>query len=419
MELISGVSTRTGNPPRCRANRRRETWSVLLVIACVGCGESTAQLIYRASSDVPDAGEVMSAYGVPIGFATVQSEDVSTTTGGGALRPDFVTTCTELKRLLEDDQPRVIVVDGSIDCHLATPQPVTVCVRACDAQTGDSRNMYRVLLPEATDCSAISGWSASDPTEQRARNETLINLSSNKTLLGRDANAAIFGATLYIRNQSNVIVQNIAFADVNPTLVEAGDAITIQASHHVWVDHCSFARISDGFVDAIDGSQSITISWNRFDGDNPDACGQRHNYATTFEGASVTLHHNFYNRTLGCSPKLGAGSRGHLFDNYWLDVLYYAIQVGSESQAIVQSNYFEDSKQPYYASDSCFADSTPCGISAPEGEPNTFTGISADETHETGGVVDPLPYDPETYLIEPASDAKQATLERCGNTLTP
>jgi pectate lyase len=390
-----------------------------VTLGCLGCGEQTAQLIFSAPADSVDAGKLMSASGTPVGFATVPTGDVQTTTGGGLRRADFVSDCAELERLLEDVTPRVIVVTQSIDCHTA-PAPVDVCERACDSSTNDStRNVYRTLPPGATDCGAISGWSASDPILRRTRNETVIDVTSDKTLLGGDASAAITGATLYIRGQSNIIVQNIAFSGVNPDLVEAGDAITIDASDHVWIDHCSFARVSDGFVDAINESRSITLSWNRFDGVNPDSCAGQHNYANTFEGATVTLHHNFYDGTLGCSPKLGDGSRGHLFNNFWRDVLYYSVQVGNESQALIQGNYFEESRQPYYASDGCFDDTTPCGISAPEDTPNAFEGISVQETHETGGVVEPLPYDASTYVLDAALNARQQAMTESGVTSLP
>jgi pectate lyase len=249
------------------------------------------------------------------------------------------------------------------------------------------------------------------------RDETVINVASNKTLLGQGAEASIAGATLYIRQQSNIIIQNLAFSDVNPKLLEAGDAVTIDESHHVWVDHCSFSRISDGFVDAINGSQSITLSWNRFEGADADACAGQHNYASTLEGASVTYHHNFFDHTLGCSPKLGSGSRVHLFNNYWLSILYYSIQVASESQAIIEANEFDDAKSPYYASDNCFEDTSPCGISVPESSPNVFEGISAGETHETGGVTEPLPYDVGTYQVQLAAEAKPGIMASAGHSL--
>jgi pectate lyase len=392
---------------------------VVPLLCC--CGENTARLIFAAPTILDDAGDaqqLVSAYGTPIGYATVAAGDIQTTTGGGSLAPTYVASCAELKLALEDKAPRVVVIDNVIRCNASTPVTVSTCKRACDANTNDTiRSVNRVLPAGAQDCSAISGWSASDPIESKTRDETVINVASNKTLLGHGPGASITGANLYIKQQSNIIIQNLAFSDVNPTLLEAGDAITIDAADHVWVDHCSFSTVSDGFVDAINVSRSVTLSWNRFEGADADACAGQHNYASTLEGASVTFHHNFFDHTLGCSPKLSGGSRVHLFNNYWLNVLYYSVQVASESQAIIEGNDFDDAKSPFYASDNCFDDSVPCGISVPDGNPNVFEGISNSETHETGGTTDALPYEASAYRVQSAAEAKAAIITSAGPTL--
>ena len=386
--------------------------------AIIGCGENTDRVVVPATSSTSDAGQVMGAIGSPIGFAAVAAGTVQTTTGGGVRVADFASTCSDLKALLEDaDHPRVIVVTQAIDCH-REPEPVDTCERDCDAATNDpNRKVYRVMPPDAADCSQVSGGSASDPIVSKTRNETIINVTSDKTLIGQGSGAAVAGANLYIRGQSNVIIQNLMLRDVNPDLLEAGDAITIDGSNHIWVDHCAFSNISDGFVDAIKTSSDITLSWNKFEGANPDACAGQHNYAHTIDGASVTFHHDMYDHTLAYSPKISNGSHTHFFNDYWLNVLVYCIQVASESQALIQGNDFEDSKNPYQISGSCFDDATPCGISAPADTPNLFEGISASETHVTGGIVDPLPYDPSTYQVEDASAAKRAVIANAGNTL--
>lgn len=391
----------------------------VLALTCFSCGENTSQLIYAEHDYASDAGKTMSAIGTPVGYATVPTGDLQSTIGGGVQPADFVATCSELKAMLEDTNSRVIVVTNPIDCHLSTPVVTTACERACESATNDSsRKTYRVLPSTAADCSAIGG-ATTDPIVQKKRNDAIINVSSNKTLLGQTAGTSIVGATLYIKGQSNIIVQNLVLGDINPSLLEAGDAITIDASDHVWVDHCTFSKISDGFVDAINGSGFITISWNRFEGANPDACAGQHNYTNTIEGVSVTLYGNFYDHTLGCSPKVSQGSRVHLFNNYWLNALYYSIQVASESQVLIQGNDFEESRQPFYASDGCFADAIPCGITAPADTPNSFEGISASEAHEVGGAVVSLPYDTSSYQVQPASAAKSAVIATAGATLVP
>jgi|GEM_PF-2470594 len=374
----------------------------------------------NGGSSTASTGPLMSAVGAPIGYAAVAGNNLVTTTGGGLRPADYVTNCQDLKSKLEDtSSPRVIVVDQPIDCVLppAKAVPVQTCELSCDSTTNDpNRTIHRVLPTGATDCSSVSGGSSTTPlVSNYFRNETLINVVSNKTLLGQGINATISGATLYIKGQSNVIIQNLSLGEVNPSLLEAGDAITIDGSNHIWVDHCKFSYVSDGFVDAINTSNYITISWNHFDGGNGDACAGQHNYTNTIEGTTVTFHHNFYDHTLGCSPKVTKSSKAHIFNNYWLNVLYYSIQVATQTQALIQGNDFNTSKKPYYGSSSCLTDSTPCAISVPT--PNQFEGISSTETQDTGGTVDPLPYDPSTCPIDAVGIVKAEVLAGAGATL--
>lgn len=68
-------------------------------------------------------------------------------------------------------------------------------------------------------------------------------------------------------NDRNIIIRNILLEDINPALVEAGDAISVDDSSHIWIDHMAFNKISDGYID-IGNSQNVTLSWNRFYGYN-------------------------------------------------------------------------------------------------------------------------------------------------------
>lgn len=76
--------------------------------------------------------------------------------------------------------------------------------------------------------------------------------------------AALTGIGLTINKQSNVIVRNLKISKV---LADNGDAITIQASNNVWVDHVDLSSdldhdkdYYDGLVDVTHASEWVTIS---------------------------------------------------------------------------------------------------------------------------------------------------------------
>ncbi|XP_010543565.1 PREDICTED: probable pectate lyase 5 [Tarenaya hassleriana] len=105
-------------------------------------------------------------------------------------------------------------------------------------------------------------------------------VSSYKTIDGRGANIHITGhGCITIQQVSHVIIHNVhvhhckpsgnALIASSPTHVgprgdSDGDGISISASDHIWVDHCSLGYCTDGLIDAILGSTAITISNSYF-----------------------------------------------------------------------------------------------------------------------------------------------------------
>ena len=391
-------------------------------------GGSSSESIGTGGSSTAGASSLppMRAVGDPIGYAAQGSGG---TTGGGVQVPDRVTECGRLSDLLADPSSRVIVVDGPIDCT-KPPKIVRTCEIACDSTTGDTKTIHRWIDDTTADCSGIEGASAATPIVSTWTSNNLpISVASNKTLLGTGPTSIISGASLYLgAGVSNVIIQNLVLTNVNPQLVEAGDAITIDyGAHHVWVDHCTFSLISDGFIDtpnpstATSTATNITLSWNHFDGHNSASCAGQHNYANTIENSTVTFHHNWWDSTLSCSPKITkASAKVHLFNNYWSNVKYYSIGVDKGAQALIEFNDFDNSNRPYWGLNKCL-DTANCGMSDSSGS-NQFEGISTDpaESKNTGGaaLVALPPYTLNSSQLEPASNVKDDVNQNVGPTLT-
>ncbi|XXG62457.1 hypothetical protein AAC387_Pa05g0810 [Persea americana] len=103
-------------------------------------------------------------------------------------------------------------------------------------------------------------------------------MNSYKTIDGRGASVHIAnGPCITIHYVTNIIIHGINIHDCKQSgngnirssprhvgwwTVSDGDGVSIFASSHVWVDHCSLSNCHDGLIDAIHGSTAITISNN-------------------------------------------------------------------------------------------------------------------------------------------------------------
>lgn len=127
-----------------------------------------------------------------------------------------------------------------------------------------------------------------------------INIGSNKSIVGIDSSASLTGVGLYIDKSKNVIVQNLKISKV---LATNGDAIGIQASTNVWVDHVDVSSDIDHGKDYYDGLIDIT-------------------HASDWVTVSNSYIHDHYKASLvGHSDSNGAQDKGHLHvtyaNNYW------------------------------------------------------------------------------------------------------
>lgn len=118
--------------------------------------------------------------------------------------------------------------------------------------------------------------------EIKLQQELLI--TSDKTIDGRGVDVHIaYGAGLTIQFVRNVIVHNIKIHHIVPApggmirdsvlhyglrTMSDGDGISIFGANHVWIDHVSLSRCSDGLIDAIMASTAITISNCKFNHHN-------------------------------------------------------------------------------------------------------------------------------------------------------
>ncbi|KAL0708967.1 hypothetical protein Bca4012_015945 [Brassica carinata] len=139
-------------------------------------------------------------------------------------------------------------------------------------------------------------------------------VGSFKTIDGRGTSVQITGhGCLTIQQVSHVIIHNVHVHHCKPsgnTLVASspthvgfrgvsdGDGISVSASHHIWVDHCSLGYCSDGLIDVILASTAVTISNNYFHHhDEVMLLGHDDRY-TADSGMQVTIAFNHFGEGL-------------------------------------------------------------------------------------------------------------------------
>lgn len=144
-----------------------------------------------------------------------------------------------------------------------------------------------------------------------------VDISSDKTIIGA-AGSSLTGVGLRVKKESNVIIRNMKISKV---LADAGDAITIQASSNVWIDHCDLSSDQDhdkdyydGLADVTHGSDYVTIS-NTYFHDHWKASLVGHSDSNADEDTGnliVTYANNYWSNINSRGPSFRFGT-GHIY----------------------------------------------------------------------------------------------------------
>ncbi|KAG9020526.1 hypothetical protein FRB95_004029, partial [Tulasnella sp. JGI-2019a] len=152
--------------------------------------------------------------------------------------------------------------------------------------------------------------------------DAVVKIGSNKSVIGK-AGASLVGVGLRVLNENNVIIRNIKISKV---LASAGDAIGVQASYNVWVDHNELSSdrdhdkdYYDGLLDITHGCYGITASYNILhDHWKTSLIGHSDNNGAQDVALRVTLHHNYWYNLNSRLPSFRFG-QGHIYNNYYLN----------------------------------------------------------------------------------------------------
>ncbi|GAA4715316.1 pectate lyase family protein [Phytohabitans rumicis] len=225
----------------------------------------------------------------------------------------------------------------------------------------------------------------------------MLAVSSNKTILG-NSGATISGCGFNISEDSNVIVRNLNFTGWND------DAINVQYSTRVWIDHNSFSNGYDGAVDIKRASDYVTVSWNRvFSHDKSMLLGHDDGNGSEDRGhLRVTYHHNWFDGTNQRHPRVRFGNPVHVYNNYYGNVGSYGVASTMEGCVIVEGNYFENTDDPYHRGEG----DSPAGSLVARN--NHFVNSGSGDA---GGSCGSIPY---SYTVDTASGVKASVTGGAG-----
>lgn len=183
-----------------------------------------------------------------------------------------------------------------------------------------------------------------------------IRVGSNKTIVGKSG-ASLTGIGLYIKDQTNVIVRNLAIKKV---VADNGDAIGIQKSTNVWVDHCDLSSdrsngkdYYDGLLDITHASDWVTVS-NTYFHDHYKNSLVGHSDSNSAEDTGklhVTYANNYWSNVGSRLPSVRFGT-AHIYNNYYADVETSGINTRMGAQVLVESTAFSNVKKAITSADS-------------------------------------------------------------------
>ncbi|ETK31652.1 pectate lyase [Microbispora sp. ATCC PTA-5024] len=242
-----------------------------------------------------------------------------------------------------------------------------------------------------------------------------VRVGSNTTVIGVGANSGLTGCGLNMKDVSNVVVRNLKISKVLAGNGN-GDAIHIDGSTRLWIDHNDLSSDTahgtdyyDGLLDITHGADYITVSWNRIH-DHVKCSLVGHSDGNGSEDGGhlrVTYHHNAFQTCAQRNPRVRFGNPVHVFNNYYYkDPSYtdYSYGVASTCNAgvLVEGNYFENVAEPTHIGEG----SSPAGsiVSRNNHLVNSGTPLSS-------GSVASIPY---PYTVDSPGTVKSAVLAGAG-----
>jgi pectate lyase len=182
-----------------------------------------------------------------------------------------------------------------------------------------------------------------------------VNVTSNKTIQGADADAALLGNLNLGNGISNVVIRGLNLTNPGTTIVNGaytngGDALTLSGASNVFVTHTTFFDCADHAIKIINGSDNVTVSWCEFYNTSSTLL---HRTSVQIGNSSeskplhVTLHHNWWTTNVDQQMPLSAYGYVHQYNNYFASAGDTSSTVVSDqSQLLSERNVYVGMANP-------------------------------------------------------------------------
>ena len=241
-----------------------------------------------------------------------------------------------------------------------------------------------------------------------------VRMASNKTILGVGSGSGLVGCGLNMKGVSNDIVRNMNISKV-PATSGNGDAIHIESSTRLWIDHNDLSSDTshgtdfyDGLLDITHGADLITVSWNILhDHIKCSLVGHSDSNASEDTGhLRITYHHNEFSNCAERNPRVRFGNPVHVFNNYYVNTQTfsdsYGIATTDNAGVLVEGNYFEGIVAPTHLGEG----SSPAGSLVARNNVLVNSGPIL-----TSGSVASIPY---SYTVDTPSNVKSIVTAGAG-----
>ncbi|MCM1322362.1 MAG: hypothetical protein NC041_00275 [Bacteroides sp.] len=372
--------------------------------ACAVC--LCALVLCAAAADEPKR---ISAADMPNGWAAYKgTKDLSgaaaefpSSFGGSGAKPRNIFTAGTREALLsalKASGAKIIYVDGMID--MTDIGSGTMLPPSAEESTGALDDFIAKTTKSAAKDLRAASWSewksvyaanvVSTQDHSGAAKDALLRLraewkkcitipvSSNTTIIGLTEQSGFRGGSVLIRNVGNIVLRNLHIQDAfdpfpemqaNDGLNAEYDAVSVQSSKYVWIDHCTFSdtialtdaalgsvktkdriktkwQIYDGLCDITNTNDFVTVSWCRFENhDKTMLIGSSDKMTADENHQTITLHHNLFS---GCTQRLPMVRFAtiHIYNNVY-EVPdgaprknTYAVGVRKNARIVAENNVF-------------------------------------------------------------------------------
>ena len=184
-----------------------------------------------------------------------------------------------------------------------------------------------------------------------------VRPESDKTIVGASGGASLTNIGIYVRRVNNVIIRNLKIGQVD---ADNGDAIGVDESTHVWVDHVDLSGDLnvgkddyDGLFDVTHAADWVTLS-NSVIHDHWKGSLVGHSDSNSDEDTghlTVTYANNRWTNISSRTPSVRFGT-AHIFNNLYETILLTGVNTRLGAQVLLESSAFVDTENPIVFRDS-------------------------------------------------------------------